>query len=533
MRAKLEPGANMSLSDEELINKARSAVALLLEESFGSKHFISLPALCTSVESNLKEILKCFISATLEYGTPQLITGATFENAEELFYLDSVYRIRIVEDTINPFLVNILVFPSGIAQASLNSPIRKKINGTGRFSSLAVYVNDPLTKVAPLFAVLAKTAFEAGYSWLEDRIHVFLGDLHHPERSRNSLAEDMGRFIRTLVGESLADRIWFMVTAGDSSMLAMDARKRFYAMNILAKERRRHGHSPLEQIVALSTTVLPFDQTLTYKALQQHGSLRSKFMNAPYAKPSTPFMHALRTAFESEVASVNVITPDSELIVAIGCPSSLGDKVKTYLTEIREGIKHIVRDRAPDFKESLKLARFHSNTASLRSEAAEVAGAFRSSVMSSMSMSPKLVFISYSHNDELHKDNIVKHLSPLVRTQQILIFTDCGIRPGTRWEREISERLSRSSIVLVCISADFIASDYCYEREMSNALQRHERGEVIVIPIFLRPCHYKDLAIAQIQGVPKNAMPIEKFANQDDGYLQVAEAVQGALSLGS
>jgi hypothetical protein len=521
----------MPFGDRVLINKARSAVALLLEESFGSKCSTCLPALCPSVEASLRDILKYFISATLEYDSSQLNLKATSFNSEEVFYLDSVYRIRIVEDTLDPFLVNILILPSGETRACLKQPIKKRIKGNGRFSKLAVYTNNHLEKHAPLLAVLAKTTFEVGYSWLERRIHESLGTLQRPENCSKSLAEDISRFVRTLVGESLADRIWFMVTAGDSSMLATDARKRWYSMNTLAKERQRHGHSPLEQLVALTTTVLPFEQTLTYKALHESGSLRSKFLDAPYAKPATPFMHALRTAFESEVASVNVITPDSELIVALGCPDYLTNEVKKYLKEIREGISSIIRGRASDFEESLKMAKSHSTTASLRFEAAQVAGAFNSSLNSSISTSPKQVFISYSHFDELHKDNIVKHLSPLVRARQIIIFTDRGIRAGSKWESEISEHLLGSHIILVLISADFISSDYCYEKEMANALQRHERREVIVIPIFLRPCHYKNLAISQVQGVPKDAVPIEKLSCKEDGYVQVVEAVQGALSL--
>jgi hypothetical protein len=520
----------MPLSNQELINKSRSAVALLLEESFGSKYSINLPALCTSVEASLKEILKSFISATLECGAPLLDSDAGFESSEDIFYLDNVYRIRILEDMIDPLLINVLIWPSGIAKPVLRQPIKKKIMGNGRFSRLAVHTNDQLERMAPLFAILAKTTFETGYAWLENRVHDLLATLHRSENSSQSLAENMGRFIRTLAGESLANHIWFMVTSQNSSMLGMDARKRLYSLNTLAKERRRHGHSPLEQVVALATTVLPFNQTLTYKAMQGDGSLRSKFLDAPYARPATPFMHALRTAFESEVASVNVLTPDSEIIVALGCPDFLRNEVKKHLTKIREGIQRIIRNRTSDLKESLRIANFHSSTAALRFETAEVAGAFKKALDSDFPTEPRLVFISYSHSDEIHKDNIVKHLTPLVRAQQINIFTDRGIRPGSEWELEIAKYILRSNIVLALLSADFIASDYCYEKELSNALQRHERCEAVVIPVFLRPCYFNHLAISRIQGVPRNAIPIEKLPFPEEGYVQVVEAVQNALS---
>jgi hypothetical protein len=46
--------------------------------------------------------------------------------------------------------------------------------------------------------------------------------------------------------------------------------------------------------------------------------------------------------------------------------------------------------------------------------------------------------------------------------------------------------LNRANVILLLISADFLASDYCYDVEMKRAMERHEAGEAIVIPIILR-----------------------------------------------
>ena len=51
--------------------------------------------------------------------------------------------------------------------------------------------------------------------------------------------------------------------------------------------------------------------------------------------------------------------------------------------------------------------------------------------------------------------------------------------------------LDAADVILLLISPDFIASDYCYEREMKRAMERHRKSEARVIPVILRPCDWK------------------------------------------
>jgi len=61
------------------------------------------------------------------------------------------------------------------------------------------------------------------------------------------------------------------------------------------------------------------------------------------------------------------------------------------------------------------------------------------------------------------------------------------ITAGSEWEGAIDEHLNHAQVILLLISTDFIASDYCYGIEMTRALARHEAGEARVIPIILKP----------------------------------------------
>lgn len=82
------------------------------------------------------------------------------------------------------------------------------------------------------------------------------------------------------------------------------------------------------------------------------------------------------------------------------------------------------------------------------------------------------------------------------------------------WEKEIQNHLNTAQIILLLISPDFIASEYCYGTEMKHALERHKRGEARVIPVILRPVSAwervppGDIQIGQLQALPKDAKPI-------------------------
>jgi hypothetical protein len=97
------------------------------------------------------------------------------------------------------------------------------------------------------------------------------------------------------------------------------------------------------------------------------------------------------------------------------------------------------------------------------------------------------VFISYSHKDELLWNELEKHLSILKRQKLILTWFDRKIGAGEEWKGQIDEHLDSAQVILLLISADFLASDYCYDIEMIHAMERHESGEARVIPIILRP----------------------------------------------
>ena len=116
------------------------------------------------------------------------------------------------------------------------------------------------------------------------------------------------------------------------------------------------------------------------------------------------------------------------------------------------------------------------------------------------------------------------------RQNLITAWHDRRIVAGSRFGAAIDTNLDAAEAILILISPDFIASDYCYDREMKRAMQRHERGEAKVIPVVLRPCDWHDLPFGKLLAAPKDGKPITTWANTDEALLDVERAIKAALS---
>ncbi len=77
-------------------------------------------------------------------------------------------------------------------------------------------------------------------------------------------------------------------------------------------------------------------------------------------------------------------------------------------------------------------------------------------------ISPLEVFCCYARKDQLLLNELKIHLSPLQRRGLITIWSDIDIDAGAVWEKEIKQHLNTAQIILLLISPDFMASEYCY-----------------------------------------------------------------------
>lgn len=152
-----------------------------------------------------------------------------------------------------------------------------------------------------------------------------------------------------------------------------------------------------------------------------------------------------------------------------------------------------------------------------------------SPVQNSPAQPPVKVFISYAHRDEDFRLELETHLSGLRRQKLIDAWNDRKIEPGQEWAGEIDDALNQAQIILLLVSADFINSDYCHDKEMLRALERDAAKEAVVIPIILRACDWLNSPFSKLQGLPKDAKPIKNWSDRDEAWLDVVRGLRKVI----
>jgi len=144
------------------------------------------------------------------------------------------------------------------------------------------------------------------------------------------------------------------------------------------------------------------------------------------------------------------------------------------------------------------------------------------------------LFFSYSHDDELHRDQLEKHFAALKHEGLIESWHDRRILAGANLDAAIDQHLEQADVVLLLVSASFIASRYCYGIEMTRALQRQSRGEVKVVPVIVRPCDWQNTPLGQLMAAPRDGKAITTWSNIDEAYADVARQLRSVVeALGS
>jgi len=142
---------------------------------------------------------------------------------------------------------------------------------------------------------------------------------------------------------------------------------------------------------------------------------------------------------------------------------------------------------------------------------------------------PVELFYSYSHKDGGLRNELENHLSILRREKVIAGWHDRKIGAGKEWKGQIDAHLNSAAVILLLISADFLASDYCYDVEMTPALERHEAGEARVIPVILRAVDWKGAPFGKLQCLPTDAKPVTSSMNRDEAFRDVAQGIRKAV----
>lgn len=138
------------------------------------------------------------------------------------------------------------------------------------------------------------------------------------------------------------------------------------------------------------------------------------------------------------------------------------------------------------------------------------------------------VFISYSHNDKKWLGHLKTHLNPLERDGLINIWDDTQIKEGADWSQETKEALSTTTVAILLISAEFLASEFITTNELPHLLTAAEAQGTLILPIIVSACDFKHSELHKFQAFnsPEKPMSRMRRSSRDALLLRVVDRVR-------
>jgi hypothetical protein len=139
---------------------------------------------------------------------------------------------------------------------------------------------------------------------------------------------------------------------------------------------------------------------------------------------------------------------------------------------------------------------------------------------------PVKLFISYSHKDEALKNRFDIALKPLKRLNLIDVWQDNLVLPGEEFEKTIFNEISKADVICLLVSPHFIDSDYCFTKEMEEALKHRRENGISVVPILLTATPlWKRFEIGKLSALPKDGKPVDDWDNSDAAWVDVVHKI--------
>ena len=144
---------------------------------------------------------------------------------------------------------------------------------------------------------------------------------------------------------------------------------------------------------------------------------------------------------------------------------------------------------------------------------------------------PRLLFVSYSHEDREWLDKLKKWLKPLEQAGMVNVWDDSRIAAGSQWKQEIEQSIASAKVALLLVSQNFLASEFITNNELPPLLDAAQQKGVPVLWLALSHSTVFDTAIASYQALndPKKPLKTMDSGEQDKILLSVYEKIKKSL----
>ncbi|WP_437740607.1 toll/interleukin-1 receptor domain-containing protein [Sorangium sp. So ce1504] len=143
-------------------------------------------------------------------------------------------------------------------------------------------------------------------------------------------------------------------------------------------------------------------------------------------------------------------------------------------------------------------------------------------------MSPLTVFLSYAPKDEALREELAAHLAVLRQRRLLRDVHEGSVVAGEDRARALHEELNAARVILLLVSADFLASPACVE-QTALALERQRVGQARVVAIIVRACDWQGAPFDGITTLPRTGKPVTSHKNRDKAWNSVARGIRAIV----
>ncbi len=138
------------------------------------------------------------------------------------------------------------------------------------------------------------------------------------------------------------------------------------------------------------------------------------------------------------------------------------------------------------------------------------------------------IFIAYNREDAELLRELKDNLKSLETEGLVTIWDPSQIVGGSVWKQVIDSHLKTASIILLLVSARFMASNETYTLA-KQAVARNAPPNVYVVPVLLHEVDWEYSILGKLAPLPTDKRPIGSWPNRNAAFLNVVRGVRGIL----
>ncbi|MBX7243818.1 MAG: toll/interleukin-1 receptor domain-containing protein, partial [Bacteroidia bacterium] len=146
------------------------------------------------------------------------------------------------------------------------------------------------------------------------------------------------------------------------------------------------------------------------------------------------------------------------------------------------------------------------------------------------SFAPARIFISFTASDEEHLIKLENQFKPALRNKPVTIWHKGKMPFSEERFQVIEQELNQADIIILLVSADYLAEDEIWQHEFMPAYARLQKKKCVVIPVILSACAWQTTEISGLKVLPEINRAISQMPDTDAAWLTVVKATMDLLS---